>query len=88
MVDRARSQNDMSRRCTLDAHRAGAVRPWFCELMSKQGAVGCCLHDAMHLIIDNVSRRPEIDGVDDLVVAVIFVTVQILSLSTMSYVLR
>lgn len=38
----------------------------------------------MHLIVDNVASHSEVDGVDDLVIAVIFVTIQILGLTAMT----
>jgi hypothetical protein len=39
----------------------------------------------MHLIVDNVTGLPEIDGVDDFIVSVIFIAVQIGCLTTMTY---
>lgn len=41
-------------------------------------------HDAVHLVVDNVSSLAKVDGVNDFVVAVLFVAVQILGLSTVS----
>jgi hypothetical protein len=38
----------------------------------------------VHLIIDNMSDLAEIDGVDDLVVSVFFISVKILGLTTMA----
>ncbi len=45
----------------------------------KQG-----LHYIVHLIIDNVSRRPKVDGVDDFVVAIVFITIKVWSLTAMT----
>lgn len=37
---------------------------------------------AVHFVVDNVTRGPEVDRVDDLVVTVVLVTIKILCLST------
>lgn len=39
----------------------------------------------MHLVVNNVTCLAEINRVDDFVVAVFFVTVEILSLATVTY---
>lgn len=39
----------------------------------------------MHLVVNNVTCLAEINRVDDFVVAVFFVTVEILSLATVAY---
>lgn len=41
-------------------------------------------HDPVHLIVDNVAGSPEIDRVDNFVVSVVFVTVEVRRLSTVS----
>lgn len=42
------------------------------------------LHDAVHLIIHNMSGLPKVDRVDDLVISILFVAVQVLRLPAMS----
>jgi hypothetical protein len=42
-------------------------------------------HDSVHFVIDNVSDLTEIDWVDDLIVSVLLVSIEILSLTTMTY---
>lgn len=39
----------------------------------------------MHFVIDNVSDLAEIDGIDDLIVAVLFVVIEILSLTAVAW---
>ena len=38
----------------------------------------------MHLVVDNVTGCAEIDGVDDLIVAIIFVAIKIFGLTSVS----
>lgn len=42
-------------------------------------------HDAVHLVIGDVARLAEVDGVDDLVVAVFLVAVEVFCLPAMAY---
>jgi len=42
------------------------------------------VHYIVHFVIDNVSYRPKIDGVDDFVVAIVFITIKVWSLTTMT----
>jgi hypothetical protein len=41
-------------------------------------------HDSVHFIVDNMACGAEVDGVDDFVVAVVFIAIQIFRLSSMS----
>jgi hypothetical protein len=41
-------------------------------------------HEGVHVIIDNVTRSLEVDRVDDLVVAVVFVAARVLCLATVT----
>jgi len=38
-------------------------------------------HDTVHLVVDNVPCCPEVDGIDDFIVAVVLVTVEVLGLA-------
>jgi hypothetical protein len=42
----------------------------------------------VHLIIDNVSSLPEVHGVDNLIVSILFITVKILGLTTVATVME
>lgn len=42
-------------------------------------------HDAVHFVVDDVADLAEVDGVDDLVVAVGFVAVEVFGLASVSY---
>jgi hypothetical protein len=42
------------------------------------------VHYFVHLVIDNVSNRPKVDGVDDFIVAIVFVAINVCSLTTMT----
>lgn len=50
---------------------------------SHTGLEGCD-HDTVHLVVDNVTGRAEIHWIDDLVVAIIFVAVEILGLTAVA----
>lgn len=41
-------------------------------------------HDTMHLIISDVACLPEVDGIDNLVIAIVLIAIKILGLSTMA----
>ncbi len=41
--------------------------------------------DPVQLVVGDVARGPEIDGIDDLVVAIIFVAIDILRLPSMAW---
>jgi hypothetical protein len=39
----------------------------------------------MHLVVRDVSVHPEVDGVDDLVVSVLFVAIEVLGLAAVTW---
>jgi hypothetical protein len=41
-------------------------------------------HDSVHLVIDNMSNLAEINWVDDLVITVLFISIEILSLTAVT----
>ena len=41
-------------------------------------------HDVVHEVVDNVACLTEIDGVDDFIIAIVFIAVEIFSLAAMS----
>ena len=46
------------------------------------------LHDLVHLIIDNVPSLPEVHGVDNFVIPVLFITIQIFRLTSVTAVVE
>ncbi len=42
-------------------------------------------HDSVHFIIDNMSDLSKIDWIDNLVVSIFFVSIEILSLASMTF---